>query len=89
MLHESLNFGLESLSTLQRRLLMKLIQRRHPQYWSKISGQKYSWQIQREALEEFIQNHRAEILSELARAGLNDNGWKLPGRKVCIDAGER
>lgn len=79
MLPEALGLELESLSTLQRKLLIELIQRRHPQYWSKITSHRNSWQSQRETLEEFIQNHRVEILNALAGAGLNNNGWKPRG----------
>ncbi len=88
MLPEALGFKLESLSTLQRRLLTELIQRRHPQYWSKFVSQKCSWQIRRENLEEFIQNNRAEILSELARADLNNNDWKLQRSAKCASMPE-
>lgn len=88
MLPKALGFKLESLSTLQRRLLTELIQRRHPQYWSKFVSHKCSWQIQRETLEEFIQNHQVEIPNELARADLNNNDWKLRGSAKCTSMPE-
>jgi hypothetical protein len=72
MLSESLE--LECLSTLQRKFLVELLQKRYPQYWSKFASSKFSWQSRKESLEEFIQKHSFEIVKEFANAGLHNNG---------------
>jgi len=76
MLSKALNLELEDLSVLQRKLLLELVHRKHPHYWSKITGHEYSWQSRKEALEEFLQNHQTELVEEFAKSGLHGNGWK-------------
>jgi len=80
MLSEALGLNLEGLSTLQRKLLVELLHRRHPQYWSKFASLKCSWQSQKETLKEFLQNHQTELVKELAKAGLEFNDWKTVRR---------
>jgi len=80
MLSEALGLELEGLSTLQRKLLLELLHRRHPQYWSKFTSPDCSWQSQKETLEMFLQNHQTELVKELAKAGLEGNGWKTMRR---------
>jgi hypothetical protein len=80
MLSEALGLEIEDLSTLQRKLLVELLQRSYPQYWAKFTSHKYSWQSQKESLEEFVQNHTSEFVKELAKAHLHNNGWKTAGR---------
>ncbi len=81
MLSEALGLKLEDLSTLQRKLLVELLQRRYPRYWGEFSSPECSWRSQKETLEEFIQNHSSELFKEFAKAGLHGNGWKTAGRK--------
>jgi hypothetical protein len=80
MLSEALGLELEDLSTLQRKLLIELMQRKHPRCWVKFASPKYGWQSQRQSLEEFVQNHQTELAEELAKAGLRNNGWKTTRR---------
>jgi hypothetical protein len=70
MLSETLDLELEDLSTLQRKLLIRFLQRRYPQYWSKFTSRVYSWQSRRESLEEFKQNHSQGLVGELAETPL-------------------
>lgn len=80
MLSKALGLELEGLSTLQRKLLLELLQRRYPQFWSSFTDHKNSWQSRKESLEEFIQSHRTELVEEFAKASLNNNGWKTTRR---------
>lgn len=80
MLSEGLGLKLDGLSTLQRRFLLELLRWRYPQFWSRFTCQKYSWQCQRESLEEFMQNHGYELAVELAKSGLGGDGLKFSGR---------
>lgn len=80
MLSEALDLELGSLSTLQRKLLLELLQRRYPQFWSSFANHKNSWQSRKESLEEFIQNHKDELVKEFAKAGLGNNGYKITWR---------
>ncbi|MEM5854432.1 MAG: hypothetical protein QXG39_05990 [Candidatus Aenigmatarchaeota archaeon] len=80
MLSKALGLELEGLSVLQRKLLLELLHRRYPHYWSKFASHEYSWQSRKEALEEFLQNHQAELVKEFVRAGLHGNGWKIARR---------
>lgn len=57
MLSGDLDLELKGLSTLQRKILTELVQRKHPQLWSRFTNSKYSWKNQKGSLEEFIQNH--------------------------------
>jgi hypothetical protein len=76
MLSEALSLELEGLSTLQRKLLVELLQRSYPHFWSRFTNPKYNWQSQKQSLEEFIQNHSSELVKEFAKVSLHDNGWK-------------
>jgi ubiquinone/menaquinone biosynthesis C-methylase UbiE len=80
MLSEALVLELEGLSTLQRKLLIELLQRRYPQFWSSFTDHKNSWQRRKETLEEFLQNHQIELVKEFAKAGFSNNGWKTARR---------
>jgi hypothetical protein len=82
MLSEALVLELGGLSTLQRKLLLELVQRRYPQFWSNFTSPKYSWQRQKESLEEFMQNHSSEFVKEFAKAGLSNDGWKRARRSM-------
>ena len=79
MLPVALGLELEGLSVLQRKLLLEVLHR-HPHYWSKFASSKYGWHIQKETLEEFLQNHGTELVKEFAKAGLGNNGWKTARR---------
>ena len=57
---------LEGLSTLQRKLLIELMQKSYPQYWS-MFRKPIDWTFQKENLEKFIHNHYGEFARELAR----------------------
>ncbi|MEM2767206.1 MAG: hypothetical protein QXQ47_02690 [Candidatus Bathyarchaeia archaeon] len=74
MLPEALNLELESLSVLQRKFLLELLHR-HPHYWSKFASHERSWQGSKEALEEFLQNHQAELFRKFAEKSLHGNAW--------------
>ncbi|MEM3703626.1 MAG: hypothetical protein QXX79_04320 [Candidatus Bathyarchaeia archaeon] len=80
MLSDALGLELEGLSVLQRKLLLDLLHR-HPHYWSRFISPRFGWQSQKEALEEFLQNHQTELVKEFAKAGLHGNGWKTIRRK--------
>lgn len=81
MLSKALDSKLEGLSVLQRKLLLELLHR-YPHYWGKFASHEFSWQSQKEALEEFLQNHQVELVKEFAKAGLHGNGWKTERRDV-------
>jgi len=80
MLPVALGLELEGLSTLQRKLLVELLQKRYPHYWSRFISPRYGWQSQKEALEELLQNHGTELVKEFVKAGLHGNGWKTAKR---------
>jgi hypothetical protein len=82
MLSEALVLELGGLSTLQRKLMLELVQRRYPQFWSNFTSHEYSWQRQKESLEEFMQNHSSEFVKELAKAGLSNDGWRTARRSM-------
>ena len=69
MFRQNSSLKLEGLSTLQRKLLIELMQKRHPQYWS-MFRKPINWQFQKETLEKFIHNHNGEFAKELPKAGL-------------------
>jgi hypothetical protein len=69
MFRQNLSLKLEGLSTLQRKLLIELMQKSYPQYWS-MFRKPINWTFQKENLEKFIHNHYGEFARELARAGL-------------------
>lgn len=75
MLSKALGLELEGLSVLQRKLLLEILHR-HSYYWSRFISPRLGWQGRKEALEEFLQNHHAELVKEFAKAGLHGNGWK-------------
>jgi len=69
MFRQNSSLKLEGLSTLQRKLLIELMQKRHPQYWS-MFRKPFNWRFQKETLEKFIHNHYGEFAKELAKSGL-------------------
>jgi len=61
VLYERLNFEdefpqsiLEGLSALQRKLLIDLIRRKHPQFWSRFRCNGYGWNNAKKQLNQFI-----------------------------------
>jgi hypothetical protein len=80
MLSEALGLELDGLSVLQRKLLLEVLQKRYPHYWSRFATPRYGWQSQKETLEMFLQNHGTELVKEFAKAGLHGNGWKTARR---------
>jgi hypothetical protein len=76
MLPVALGFELDGLSVLQRKLLLEVLQKRYPQYWSRFASPRYGWQSRKETLEGFLQSHQTELVREFAKAGLHGNGWK-------------
>lgn len=60
---------LESLSTLQRKLILELL-KGDPNYWGRLKSQFYSWKAQREMIEEFIRKHALEVYKLFAGEGL-------------------
>jgi len=80
MLPVALGLELDGLSVLQRKLLLEVLQKRYPHYWSRFASPKYGWQSQKETLEEFLQNHGTELVKEFAKAGLHGNGLKTARR---------
>jgi hypothetical protein len=77
MLSEALSLELEGLSTLQRKLLVDLMRRKHPQFWSHFTSNEYGWVGAKKSLEGFLQNYSPEFLQELKRFGFN--GWEEKG----------
>jgi hypothetical protein len=71
MLSQQLNLKLNSLTTLQRKLLTDLMRRGHPQFWSHFRSHLYEWETAKKNLELFLQNHSSEFLEALKKAGFN------------------
>lgn len=69
--HEFSWLDLEGLSALQRKLLIDLIRRGHPQLWSRFKSHAYSWNTTKEHLNQFINLHPSEFFEELKKAGFN------------------
>ena len=80
MLSEALGMELVGLSVLQRKVLLEVLQKRYPHYWSRFASPRCGWQSRKEALEMFLQNHGTELVKEFAKAGLHGNGWKTARR---------
>ena len=80
MLPVALGLELDGLSVLQRKLLLEVLQKRYPHYWSRFASPRYGWLSQKENLEEFLQSHQTELVKEFAKAGLHGNGWKTARR---------
>jgi len=71
MLSQQLNLKLNSLTTLQRKLLIDLVRKGYPQFWSCFTSHLYDWVITKKNLEVFLQNHPSEFLEELSKSGFN------------------
>ena len=71
MLSQQLNLKLNSLTTLQRKLLIDLVRKGYPQFWSRFKSHLYDWMITKKNLEVFLQNHPSEFLEELNKSGFN------------------
>jgi hypothetical protein len=71
MLSQQLNLKLNSLTTLQRKLLIDLVRKGYPQFWSRFTSHLYDWVIAKKNLEVFLQNHPSEFLEELNKSGFN------------------
>jgi hypothetical protein len=80
MLPLALGLELDGLSVLQRKLLLEVLQKRYPHYWSRFASPKYGWQNRKETLELFLQSHQTELVKEFVKAGLHGNGWKTARR---------
>jgi hypothetical protein len=74
MLSEKLNLELDGLTVLQRKLLVDLMRRRDPHFWSHFTSNSQTWMDAKKNLEDFLQNHSSEFLQELKRFGFN--GWR-------------
>jgi hypothetical protein len=72
MLSQQLNLKLNSLTTLQRKLLIDLVRKGYPQFWSRFKSHLYDWIIAKKNLEVFLQNHPTEFLKELNKSGFNE-----------------
>lgn len=71
MLSEKLNLELNSLTTLQRKLLTDLIRKKHPYFWSHFRSHLYDWENAKKNLRVFLKNHSSEFLEELKKSGFN------------------
>jgi hypothetical protein len=80
MLHVALGLELDGLSVLQRKLLLEVLQKRYPHYWSRFASPKYGWQSRKETLELLLQSHQTELVKEFVKAGLHGNDWKTARR---------
>jgi len=72
MLSQQLNLKLNNLTTLQRKLLVDLVRKGYPQFWSRFTSHLYDWVITKKNLEVFLQNHPSEFLKELNKSGFNE-----------------
>jgi len=72
MLFQQLNLELNSLTTLQRKLLIDLVHKGYPQLWSRFTSHLHDWVIAKKNLEVFLQNHPSEFLEELSKSGFNE-----------------
>ena len=72
---------LEGLSALQRKLLIDMIRRGHPQLWSMFKSNAYSWNTTKEHLNQFINLHSSELFEELKKAGFNHDGYSKTARR--------
>lgn len=75
MFSQQLNLKVNSLTTLQRKLLTDLVRERHPHFWNHFRSHLYNWETAKKNLELFLQNHSSEFLEELKKAGFN--GYEL------------
>ena len=64
-------FELDSLTPLQRKLLVDLVRRNHPQFWSCFRSHFYCWEIVRRNLEVFLENHSSEFIEQLRKSGFD------------------
>jgi hypothetical protein len=77
VLHEELSFELDGLTPLQRKLLVDLLRRSHPNFWSSFRSHVYGWEYARQSLEAFLQNHSLEFIEELVKAGFDGDDLKI------------
>jgi len=75
MLSKKLNLEMDSLTTLQRKLLTDLMRKRHSNFWNHLKTHIYNWETANKNLRVFLQNHFSEFLEELKKAGFN--GYEL------------
>jgi hypothetical protein len=73
-------FELDSLTPLQRKLLVDLVRRNHPQFWSCFRSHFYGWEDAKINLEVFLQNHSLEFIEELVKAGFDGGDLKIHRR---------
>jgi hypothetical protein len=81
MLSERLDLELDCLTTLQRKLLVDLVRRSRPQFWSRFRRHFYGWEDAKKNLEVFLENHSLEFLKELKKFGFNGCELKVCRRK--------
>ena len=70
-------FELGSLTPLQRKLLVDLVRRSHPQFWSRFRSHFYGWEHAKINLEVFLQSHSLEFIEELVNAGFDGGDLKI------------
>ena len=71
------SFELDGLTPLQRKLLVDLVGRSHPQFWSDFRSHVYGWEYVKKNLEVFLQNHSLEFIEELVNAGFDGGYLKI------------
>ena len=64
------SFELDGLTPLQRKLLVDLVRRSHPQFWSSFRSHFYGWEPAKINLEMFLENHSLEFIEELRKPDL-------------------
>jgi len=71
VISEEPSFELDGLTPLQRKLLVDLVRRNHPQFWSRFRSHFYGWEHAKINLEMFLENHSLELIEELRKPGFN------------------
>jgi hypothetical protein len=80
VISEELSLELDGLSTLQRKLLVDLVRRNHPQFWSLFRSHFYGWKYTKKNLDVFLQDHSLEFVEELVNTGFGGGNLKIRRR---------
>jgi len=73
--------NLESLTALQRKLIIDLIRQKHPHFWSEIRSNTYYWGAAKKQLEQFIKVHQSELIAELRKTSFNHDDFSRKGEQ--------
>lgn len=82
VISEEPSFELDGLTPLQRKLLVDLVRRNHPQFWSRFKSHAYEWNTTKEHLNGFISLHAFEFFEELRKTGFNHDGFSKTEKRI-------